>query len=65
MPQVDTTGTGQSGAGHPHVHHREVRGTGGGLTIEPISTAEHLAFVRTQRPVSFPQTPAWGRVKTE
>jgi lipid II:glycine glycyltransferase (peptidoglycan interpeptide bridge formation enzyme) len=36
-----------------------------GLTVGPISAAEHLAFVRTQRSVSFLQTPAWGRVKTE
>ncbi len=36
-----------------------------GLTVGPISAAEHLAFVRTQRSVSFLQTPAWGGVKTE
>jgi vancomycin resistance protein VanK len=35
------------------------------LTVEPISAAEHLAFAQTKRPVSFLQTPAWGRVKTE
>jgi vancomycin resistance protein VanK len=35
------------------------------LTVGPISAAEHLAFVQTQRSVSFLQTPAWGRVKTE
>jgi lipid II:glycine glycyltransferase (peptidoglycan interpeptide bridge formation enzyme) len=35
------------------------------LTVGPISVAEHLAFVRTQRSVSFLQNPAWGRVKTE
>lgn len=35
-----------------------------GLTVGPISAAEHLAFVRTRRSVSFLQTPAWGRVKT-
>ncbi|MET9274748.1 peptidoglycan bridge formation glycyltransferase FemA/FemB family protein [Kribbella sp. NPDC003557] len=35
------------------------------LTVAPISSAEHLAFVATQRSVSFLQTPAWGRVKTE
>ncbi|MFI7065282.1 lipid II:glycine glycyltransferase FemX [Kribbella sp. NPDC050124] len=34
------------------------------LTLRPISAAEHLAFTRTQRSVSFLQTPAWGRVKT-
>ncbi|QNP76155.1 peptidoglycan bridge formation glycyltransferase FemA/FemB family protein [Streptomyces roseirectus] len=34
-------------------------------TVAPISAAEHLAFVRAQRSVSFLQTPAWGRVKTE
>jgi vancomycin resistance protein VanK len=37
----------------------------GDLALRPISTAEHLAFVRAQRSVSFLQTPAWGRVKTE
>ncbi|GAB3431023.1 peptidoglycan bridge formation peptidyltransferase VanK-Sc [Flindersiella endophytica] len=35
------------------------------LTVEPISAAEHLAYVRAQRSVSFLQTPAWGSVKTE
>ncbi|MFC1405175.1 MULTISPECIES: peptidoglycan bridge formation glycyltransferase FemA/FemB family protein [Streptacidiphilus] len=35
------------------------------LTVRSISATEHLAFVRTQRSVSFLQTPAWGRVKTE
>ncbi|MFD4558850.1 lipid II:glycine glycyltransferase FemX [Streptomyces sp. NPDC058469] len=35
------------------------------LTVGPIGAAEHLAFVRMQRSVSFLQTPAWGRVKTE
>jgi vancomycin resistance protein VanK len=35
------------------------------LTVAPIGAAEHLAFVRRQRSVSFLQTPAWGRVKTE
>ncbi|MFC8348271.1 lipid II:glycine glycyltransferase FemX [Streptomyces sp. NPDC057280] len=33
--------------------------------VRPISAADHLAFVRAQRSVSFLQTPAWGRVKTE
>jgi vancomycin resistance protein VanK len=33
--------------------------------VRPISPAEHLAFVRAQREVSFLQTPAWARVKTE
>ncbi|GAQ51242.1 lipid II:glycine glycyltransferase FemX [Streptomyces acidiscabies] len=37
----------------------------GNLTVGPISAADHLAFVRAQRSVSFLQTPAWGRVKTE
>lgn len=41
-------------------------GAGGGrLTVAPISAAEHVAFVRAQRSVSFLQTPGWGRVKTE
>ncbi|WP_410788419.1 lipid II:glycine glycyltransferase FemX [Kribbella sp. C-35] len=35
------------------------------LTVAPISSAEHLEFVQAQRSVSFLQTPAWGRVKTE
>ncbi|MHC3474745.1 lipid II:glycine glycyltransferase FemX [Streptomyces sp. 7R007] len=35
------------------------------MRVTPISAAEHLAFVRAQRSVSFLQTPAWGRVKTE
>jgi lipid II:glycine glycyltransferase (peptidoglycan interpeptide bridge formation enzyme) len=39
--------------------------TGPSLTVEPISAADHLAFVRAQRSVSFLQTPAWGDVKTE
>ncbi|MGW1215229.1 lipid II:glycine glycyltransferase FemX [Streptomyces sp. NPDC002499] len=38
---------------------------GANLTVRPISAADHLAFVRAQRSVSFLQTPAWGRVKTE
>ncbi|MGA4837883.1 lipid II:glycine glycyltransferase FemX [Streptomyces sp. G45] len=42
-----------------------VRGAGARLTVTAISAAEHLAFVRRQRSVSFLQTPAWGRVKTE
>ncbi|MDN3021455.1 peptidoglycan bridge formation glycyltransferase FemA/FemB family protein [Streptomyces sp. S.PB5] len=37
----------------------------GNPVVRPISGAEHLAFVRAQRSVSFLQTPAWGRVKTE
>ncbi|MHA4819268.1 lipid II:glycine glycyltransferase FemX [Streptomyces aculeolatus] len=38
---------------------------GASLAVRPITPAEHLAFVRRQRSVSFLQTPAWGRVKTE
>ncbi|MFF5497512.1 lipid II:glycine glycyltransferase FemX [Streptomyces aquilus] len=37
----------------------------GSPVVRPISAADHLAFVRAQRSVSFLQTPAWGRVKTE
>ncbi|ANS64071.1 StaO [Streptomyces lincolnensis] len=37
----------------------------GNPVVRPISAAEHVAFVRAQRSVSFLQTPAWGRVKTE
>lgn len=42
-----------------------VRAAAGNLVVRPISAAEHVAFVRAQRSVSFLQTPAWGRVKTE
>ena len=35
------------------------------LSVEPISAAEHLAFVQMERSVRFLQTPAWGRVKAE
>jgi lipid II:glycine glycyltransferase (peptidoglycan interpeptide bridge formation enzyme) len=37
----------------------------GNPVVRPISAADHVAFVRAQRSVSFLQTPAWGRVKTE
>ncbi|MFF3492724.1 lipid II:glycine glycyltransferase FemX [Streptomyces sp. NPDC002795] len=42
-----------------------VRAAARNLVVRPISTAEHVAFVRAQRSVSFLQTPAWGHVKTE
>ncbi|MEV0438266.1 peptidoglycan bridge formation glycyltransferase FemA/FemB family protein [Streptomyces spectabilis] len=42
-----------------------VRAAAGNPVVRPISAAEHGAFVRAQRSVSFLQTPAWGRVKTE
>lgn len=46
--------------------HPQGDGTAGArLTVRPISATDHLAFVRAQRSVSFLQTPAWGRVKTE
>ncbi|MFJ9390656.1 lipid II:glycine glycyltransferase FemX [Nocardioides sp. NPDC101246] len=35
------------------------------FTVRPISPAEHLDHVRSQRSVSFLQTPAWAEVKTE
>ncbi|WBB58891.1 peptidoglycan bridge formation glycyltransferase FemA/FemB family protein [Streptomyces sp. WMMC500] len=41
------------------------RTAGTRLAVQPISAAEHLAFVRAQPSVSFLQTPAWARVKTE
>lgn len=48
------------------MHFSEPAPTAGSrLTVRSISATEHLAFVRTQRSVSFLQTPAWGRVKTE
>jgi lipid II:glycine glycyltransferase (peptidoglycan interpeptide bridge formation enzyme) len=53
---VRTAGVGAEG---------EARAAGVRLTVAPISAAEHLAFARAQRSVSFLQTPGWGRVKTE
>ena len=35
------------------------------LTVRTITPAEHLEFIRSQRSVSFLQTPAWGLVKSE
>ncbi|MFF0222090.1 lipid II:glycine glycyltransferase FemX [Streptomyces sp. NPDC004629] len=46
-------------------HHGGAGAAGVRLTVGPISAAEHLAFVRAQRSVSFLQTPAWAHVKTE
>ncbi|MFD5899468.1 lipid II:glycine glycyltransferase FemX [Streptomyces sp. NPDC060366] len=46
-------------------HHRGAGAPGWSPTVGPISAAEHLAFVRAQRSVSFLQTPAWGSVKTQ
>ncbi|WP_300681627.1 peptidoglycan bridge formation glycyltransferase FemA/FemB family protein [Nocardioides sp.] len=35
------------------------------LTVRRISTEDHLGYVRGQGSVSFLQTPAWAKVKTE
>jgi lipid II:glycine glycyltransferase (peptidoglycan interpeptide bridge formation enzyme) len=35
------------------------------LTVRTITAAEHVAFNATQPSVSFLQTPAWGKVKSE
>ncbi|MDR0432021.1 MAG: aminoacyltransferase [Bifidobacteriaceae bacterium] len=35
------------------------------LTARPISPEAHLAWIANHGPVSFLQTPAWGRVKTD
>lgn len=35
------------------------------LSVRPITAAEHQSYVERQRSVSFLQTPAWGRVKTD
>jgi vancomycin resistance protein VanK len=35
------------------------------LTVRTITPAEHLDFIRSQRSVSFLQTPAWAQVKSE
>ncbi|KRC65346.1 peptidoglycan bridge formation protein FemAB [Aeromicrobium sp. Root236] len=37
----------------------------GPLSVRPISTPEHLDFVRSRPSVSFLQTPAWAQVKNE
>nr|AGS49984.1 tRNA-dependent lipid II--amino acid ligase [uncultured bacterium esnapd26] len=42
-----------------------MRTAAGNPVVRPISAAEHVAFVQAQQSVSFLQTPAWGRVKTE
>lgn len=35
------------------------------LSVRSLTSAEHLAFVRSREAVSFLQTPAWGEVKRE
>ena len=35
------------------------------VTVRALSTEEHLSFIRSRSEVSFLQTPAWARVKTE
>ncbi|HEU5036122.1 MAG TPA: peptidoglycan bridge formation glycyltransferase FemA/FemB family protein [Nocardioides sp.] len=35
------------------------------LTVREIPAADHLDLIRARRSVSFLQTPAWGRVKSE
>ncbi len=35
------------------------------IDVRAIGAAEHLAFVKSRPEVSFLQTPAWGRVKSE
>ena len=35
------------------------------VTVRPLSSAEHLDLIRSRPSVSFLQTPAWARVKTE
>ncbi|MGV1007360.1 MAG: lipid II:glycine glycyltransferase FemX [Dermatophilaceae bacterium] len=35
------------------------------IAVRTISADEHLAFVRSRDELSFLQTPAWGRVKTD
>jgi lipid II:glycine glycyltransferase (peptidoglycan interpeptide bridge formation enzyme) len=36
-----------------------------GLSVRPITSEQHLDFLRAQRSASFLQTPAWGAVKSE
>ena len=38
---------------------------GGDLRVRRISDAEHLDYIASRPSVSFLQTPAWGRVKTD
>jgi lipid II:glycine glycyltransferase (peptidoglycan interpeptide bridge formation enzyme) len=35
------------------------------LTVDRITSEEHLAYITTRRSVSFLQTPAWGAVKSD
>src|SRR5690606_28162291 len=35
------------------------------ITVRTITTEEHVAFIREQPSVSFLQTPAWAKVKSE
>jgi len=35
------------------------------ITVRTMTAAEHLAYVQAQPSVSFLQTPAWGKVKSE
>jgi lipid II:glycine glycyltransferase (peptidoglycan interpeptide bridge formation enzyme) len=35
------------------------------ISVRPITTEEHLAFIAQRPSVSFLQTPAWAKVKTE
>ena len=39
--------------------------SGSDLVVRPIDDATHLGFLETRSAVSFLQTPAWGRVKTD
>ena len=34
------------------------------ITVKEISSSEHLAYIDSQKSVSFLQTPAWGKTKT-
>lgn len=38
---------------------------GAAVAVRPISSDEHLAYLRSLSSASFLQTPAWGRVKSE
>ncbi|MGJ3508383.1 lipid II:glycine glycyltransferase FemX [Enemella sp. A6] len=35
------------------------------ISVRPISSSEHLAFINSQASASFLQTPAWAKVKSE
>src|SRR5690606_39252536 len=64
-----STVTGSSGSSDPHSPPgslwRVSTSEAAPLLLRPVTAAEHLSFIRTQRSASFLQVPAWGPVKSE